>query len=493
MIPNILTNTLTGERPPTDPHQHEAYDHLCAQPRALLLLGMSLSKTVTVASYLHDKHYVDLEFKKTLIVAPDKVARITWPDEFTKWAHLAGTRYSLIAGDAKQRDAALAKDADIYIIGVNNLVWLLNKYIYKRVSKASGMAYGPWLGKLPFTELVIDELTMFKTRDSERFTMLARALALSEVDYRIGMTGTFTPNGYIDAWAQTFLIDDGARLGTKFGEFVDKYFTIRGNGMIVYEYKPKPNAANVIAHKLKDIALTMATRDKIELPALHLVDEDIQLDPLDLDIYNELEREYLLEFEGGMATTIKTPADLSNKLLQVSSGAVYEDREDGPKQWHELNTAKLDALDALLSQHADENFIVVYQYAHEVERIKRRFSFARELRKGAKTKEDFNAWNRGEIRLLIIHPAGAGHGLNLQFGGRRMVWFSVTWNLEHWEQTIARLLRRGALREIFIHRLIARGTRDGKVAKRLHEKGTDQEFLQNEIKELRRKHGTKRN
>ena len=484
MIPEVLHNLKDGRDYQTDVHQVEAYEHLVSNPRAALFLGMSLSKTVTALSYLYDMHYTECAITKTLVVAPDKVARITWPDELQTWAHLEGVRYSLIAGNWGARRTALQADAEIYIIGVDNLVWLIDQFIYRRGGT------GSWTGALPFDCIVIDELSLFKGRSSERFKSLRRALKRSDVPYRIGMTGTPTPNGYIDLWAQMFLLDDGERLGDTFGKYLDKYFTTRGNGMIVYEYIPRPGAVKTIARKIQDIALTMLTRDKVKLPDLHTIDHEIELNPFDQETYSELEREYVLDFFGGDEVTVKTAADLTNKLLQVSSGAIYTDgKDEGPRKWYELNTAKLDALGDLLKEYPDENFIVVYQFRHEIDRIKARFPFARELRRGKATVEDFRDWNAGRIRLLLIHPKGAGHGLNLQFGGRRMVWFSVTWNLEHYLQTIARLLRRGALKDIFIHRLIAKGTRDERVRKRVETKDSNQAFLLNEIKALRRKYG----
>ena len=477
----------------SDPHQVEAYEHLAANPRAALFLGMSLSKTVVALTYLYEMHYREAAIRRTLVVAPDKVARITWPDELEKWEHLEGVRYSVIAGDAKAREKALSADAEIFIIGVDNLAWLIDKYIYQKVSKNTGRPYGPWLGSLPFDCIVLDELSLFKGRDSGRFKKLRRALDNSNVEYRVGMTGTPTPNGYIDLWAQMVLLDDGARLGDTFGKYLDKYFTTRGNGMIVYEYIARPGAIKVIAKKIQDIALTMQTRDYLKLPDLHTVDEELTLAPFDREVYDTLEEQYTLDFLGGGEVTVKTAADLTNKLLQVSSGAIYEDREDpkAPRVWHRLNDMKLDALGAVLDKYPKDNFIVVYQFRHELERIKARFPFAREFRKDKKLVEDFRDWNEGKIRLLLIHPAGAGHGLNLQFGGRRMVWFSVTWNLEHYQQTVARLLRRGALKEIFIHRFIALGTRDTRVRRRLGTKDSNQTFLFNEIKELRKRYGSK--
>lgn len=481
MIPQTLYNKRKGERYTTDPHQIEAYEHLMNNPRAALFLGMSLSKTVITLSYLHDMIYREAAIFKALVIAPDKVARITWPDELQTWEHLEGINYSVVAGTAEQRAKALKAEAQIYIVGVDNLVWLIGQYITKK--------NGKYTGKLPYDCIVIDELSLFKSRDSERFKALRRAI--KTIDYRVGMTGTPSPNGYVDLWAEMALIDDGVRLEPTFGKFADKYFTTRGNGMIVYEYIPRPGAPNVIAHKIQDIALTMQTRDYLVLPELHTEDAELTLDAFDREVYDTLEEAYVLDFLGE-TVTVKTAADLTNKLLQISSGAIYEQNDTGKKRaWLKVNDVKLNALRNLLDSYPDENFIVVYQFKHEVERIRAAFPFARELRKGRNTLEDFQDWNEGRIRLLLIHPAGAGHGLNLQFGGRRMVWFSLTWNLEHYQQTVARLLRRGQLKEIYIHRLIVKGTRDTRVRSRLASKDTDQTFLLNEIKDLRRKYENK--
>lgn len=475
----MLTNKHTGEVFDLDPHQLEALNWLYANPRAALFLGMSLQKTITTLLYLYDMIYREAAISKVLIIAPDKVARLTWPDEVTKWQEVGDLRYSVIAGTAKQREEALRADAEVFIIGVDNLVWLIDKYIVKRTPSA------PWSGSLPFDCMVYDELSLFKSQSSNRFKKLRRALDKSNVPYRIGLTGTPSPNGLIDLWAEMYIIDGGERLGETYGKYVDKYFNVRGNGMIVYEYKPKAGAEKVIAKKIADIALSMQTRDYMELPELILDDIEIELDPFDREVYDQLEREYVLEFAD---VTVKTGADLVNKLLQVSSGAIYEDKVEGKaREWHELNTAKMDALGELFEQYPDENFLVVYQFQHEVQRIRERFPWAVTLPKGKKLKETFDAWNRGEIRLLIIHPASAGHGLNLQFGGRRMVWTCPTWNLEHWLQTLARLLRRGALKTIYVHRLLAVGTRDMQVRKRVNDKDNNQDYLLKQIKALKRK------
>jgi len=479
-----IHDTVKGEIFQTDDHQVEAYEHLMSHKRAALFLGMSLSKTVIVLSYLYDMHYKECAFTKTLVVAPDKVARLTWPNEIKQWEHLTGLRYSMITGTPKQRLKALAADAEVYIVTTDNIVWLNAQFI-KKIN-------GKYKGKLPFDSIVFDELDFFKSRESNRFKSMRRAVRT--VEYRVGMTGTPAPNGYVDLWAQIMLLDDGLRLGDTFGKFLDKNFTTRGNGMIVYEYKPRPGAVKYIAAKIKDIALTMATEDYIDLPDMHIDDIEITFDKFDQEIYDELEREYTIDFIEGGEVTVKTPADLSNKLLQISSGAIYEDREDptDARVWHQLNSIKIDALGKLLEEHSDETFIVVYQFRHEIDRIKEAFPYARELRKGKYLAEDFAEWNQGKIRLLLLHPASAGHGLNLQFGGRRMVWFTPTWNLGHWLQTTRRLLRRGVTRDIYMHRLIILKTRDAAVRKRIFSKDTDQNFLLNEIKLLRQKYGKAR-
>lgn len=486
MIPKTLYDKTNGAYYETDPHQIEAYNHLAARDRAALFLEMSLSKTVVTLSLLYDLHYRECAILKTLVVAPDKVARITWPEEIQKWGHLEGMRYSVLSGTPKERLEALNADAEIYVIGVDNLNWLIEQFIRKKGGK--------WVGALPFDCLVLDELSLFKNRSANRFKMLRRAV--KTIDFRYGLTGTPTPNGLVDLWAQILLLDDGERLEPTFGKFVDKYLKTRGNGMIVYEYIPRAGAPNVVAQKIRDLALTMRADDYeyLNLPEVHVIDERVPFDDKARQAYDHLEREYVLDFFSGDSVAVKTPADLTNKLLQVSSGAMYEEQaydENGkklPRVWHELNTAKIDALRKLLDEYPKETFIVVYQFRHEIDRIKAAFPFAREFRKGAKLKEDFKDWNDGKIRLLLIHPAGAGHGLNLQFGGRRMVFFSLTWNLEHYQQTIARLRRRGGAPEMYVHRLLVEGTRDARVRRKIEGKESDQTFFMNEVTYYRKKY-----
>jgi len=486
-----ITDLEKGQTYELDPHQKQALEHLRKNPRAGLFLEMSLSKTVITLLYLYEMHYTEAAISKTLVIAPDKVARLTWPKEIKKWGEISDLRYSVVKGTAAQRLKALEADAEVYIIGERNLSWLIDQYIGQRISKNTGLPYGEWIGSIPFDCIVIDESSLFKSWSSTRFRKLERALEKSEVPYRVLLTGTPSTNGEIDLWAQLKLMDDGQRLGPTVGQYIDKYFNTRGNGMVIFSYTTKQGAASVIAKKISDIVLSMQTRDYIEMPELVIDDIELTFDGFDREAYDELEREYFIDFQSGNSVTAKTPADLVNKLLQVSSGAVYEDKDLDVKSrvWHEVNTLKMDALEELVSQYDKENFLIVYQFRHELERIKARFPYAVELPKGAKLEEVFDAWNNGDIKMLILHPASAGHGLNLQFGGRRMVWTSPTWNLEHWLQTVARLLRRGALRRIFVHRLLVKGTKDIDVRRRITSKDKDQDFLMKVIKQLNKKHG----
>lgn len=470
-----------------DPHQLEALEFLRKNDRGALFMEMATQKTITMLLHLYDLIYKNAGASKVLIVAPEKVARLTWVDEITKWKNLEGMRYSLVMGTPTQRLKALQVDAEIYILSVGSIAWLLDLYVKRKTNKHGMLTYN-YTGSLPFDVLVIDESSQFKDQGSIRFKKLRKALSLSDVPYRYLLTGTPSPNSLTDLWAQMYLLDEGERLGRTWGEFTDKYFTTRGNGMVIYERKPKKDAQKIITHKISDITLSVQTEDtNMKLPPYILDDILVELDPFDKDIYDLLERDYVLVNieQNDIDLIAKSGSDLVNKLLQVASGAIY----DEGKQWHELNTAKLDALGEILDKY-DEPILIVYQFRHEVERILARFPDVQTLPTGKKLRETFEAWNRGEIKRLLIHPASAGHGLNLQHGGSRMVWTSPTWNLEHWLQTLARLRRRGQKAKfITVHRLLANGTRDLKVAQRINSKDKNQDFIMKEIKQLRAKYG----
>lgn len=470
-----MYNNARGQWFEADPHQIEAYEHLTRNPQALLFYEMSLSKTVTVLSYLYDMLYKEAAFERVLVIAPDKVARITWPDEVRDWAHLSDMRISVVAGDEAKRDKALAADAEVYLIGEANIAWLEAKHWNKRTKK--------WRTLRPFDCMVIDEISLFKNASSGRHKSLWRII--EPVPYTVGMTGT--AGQLIDLWAQVRLIDKGERLGKTMGAYIDKYFRTRGNGMIVYEYIPRKDAERIIMHKLADIVLAKQVKDTgMEMPTAHYLDIALQFDAYDREAYDYMEREMVLEFDEADITA-KTAADLGLKLQQLSSGAIY----DEDKNVIVINTLKLDALEDLLAQHPDDNFVVVYTFRHEVDRILARFPHAHELRKGNGLREDVDNWNAGKIKLLLLHPRSAGHGLNLQRGGRRLVWFTGTWEPELWQQTNARLIRRGVTWDVFIYRFIVMGTRDRRQADRVKKKQSTQDFLMDEVKLLRQKYGIK--
>lgn len=452
------------------PYQLEGLAHLHDNPRAGLFWEMSLGKTIVTLTYIKQ-----MPFSKVLIIAPDKVARITWPDEIDSWKHLSGLEYSVITGDEKQRLKALRKQADVYLIGAQNTTWLVDQFLKKKSGK--------YVGEIPFDCVVIDESTLFKSQSSGRFKKLRRAI--KTVGYRIILTGTPTPNGEIDLWAQLCLLDEGERLEKTFGAFVDKYFTTRGNGMITYEYRPRHGSVKTIAHKISDIISTKNTRDHIEMPKLIVVDELLEFDGFEKEMYDFLEKEYVLELDEVEDVTVRTASDLSNKLLQLTSGAVYYNPQ---RDYMELNSLKLDVLGEIMEEHPDDSFIIVYQFKHEVKRIQERYPWVETF---DNPEEQYKRWNRGEIRALLGHPASMGHGLNMQFGGRRMIMITPPWNLEHYLQVISRILRLGLKDDMYLHRLLVKGTRDMKVRARLGTKQTNQQFLMDEVKELRKKYGTK--
>jgi SNF2 family DNA or RNA helicase len=472
-LPLKIIDRMSLKRYEVDDHQQAAYGHLLAHDRAALFLGMGMSKTVVVLSYLWYRCYADLSIKRALVIAPDKVARVTWPDEAAKWAHLKGMRLNVVKGDPKQRAKLIRPGAaEVYVMGVDNVAWLVDRYC----------------GDLSphFDCLVIDELDLFKSHSSQRFKALRKSV--KGIPYRIGMTGTPTPNGLTALYSEIMLLDDGERLGTTWTGFVDKYFDIRGRNGIVYEYRPKPRTEAILADKLSDIALTLRTEDCIKLPPLTVTDVELSFDDAQRRLYDTLERDYIVEALPDMDSPITslTAADIVNKLAQITGGAAYYTDNEGVRLWQTLNTVKLDALEALRARLKDANLLVVYQYQHEAERILARINGARIL---TKNPEDIAAWNRGEIKTLLIHPASAGHGLNLQAGGSLICWYGLTYNLGNYQQTIARLWRRGQNHPVTVYRLIVKDTIDGTIARRLEGKDFRQRVIMREIQKKRQSYG----
>lgn len=469
----VITDSRRGETATIEPHQLTALWHLDDNPRACLFMEMGLGKTLVTLTHIRYNPY-----NRVLIIAPKSVAIHTWSAELDKWDHLRGLTYAIIAKPKNNHKLVMPEDKDIHILSVSNLEWFLQHYVYKKSGK--------WRGSIPYDCVVLDELTLFKSGSSRRFKYLRKALDLSNTPFRIGLTGTPKPNGDLDLWSQMCLIDSGERLGKTQTEYTDKYFkqTVRGGR---HTYNILPGASEKIAREISDICLSMKTTDHIELPDLHIIDEVLDFSADEMALYKELEREYTIAFDDDEDLEVRTAADLSNKLLQLSSGAVY--RPDG--SYRTVNTLKLDILGEILEENPSDNFIIVYQFKHEAERIMERYPFV-EMYDPVTTME---RWNAGEIRAFVGHPASMGHGLNMQHGGRCMIMFSTTWNLEHYLQVIFRILRRGnsevSKQDMKLWRLLVRGTRDIKVRSRLESKRSDQDFLMQELNELRAEHNGK--
>lgn len=465
-----IYNKQKGEYCEISPHQEQAYEHLIDTPQALLFMEMGTNKTIIALSYIYEMIYREAAFCKCLVIAPGRVARITWVDELQAWSHVDGARWVLVDGTPKQRIEVLNSDNDIFIISVDNIAWLCDLY-----------------PDLPFGCVVIDELDTFKGRGSLRFKKLRKAI--KNVFYRVGMTGTPTPNNLIDLWAQVLLIDGGERLEPKWGKFLDKYFTTRGNGQIVYEYLPRPGAAKTISAKISDIVYEAKARDVLTLPPLEVHDEHVKFSAPAMLKYSTLAREFYMELSE-KDLTAKGAADVLNKCLQVCGGAVYTDPpHEKNRAFEVVNSIKIEALRLLIEKYEDENIIVVYQFQHELKRLLSAFPQARQLRKGKAGVADFRDWNEGKIKMLLIQPASSCYGLNLQHGGRRLVWFTLTWSLGNYEQINARLWRRGQTQTVHVHRLVVPDTVDMRVCRKLADKDSTQSFLMGELKELRRLYG----
>ena len=442
------------------PHEYQQFceDFLIDKPAAGLLLDMGLGKTVitltTVARWMYDR----FEINKVLVVAPLRVAEDTWTKESAKWDHLQGLRVVRVLGTEAQRIRALQTDADIYCINRENIPWLV-KY------------YG---ARWPFDGVVLDELSSFKNASSKRFKAMRKVRPL--IKRIVGLTGTPSPNGLIDLWAQIYLLDQGERLGRTLTEYRNRYFNPgRRNGYVVYDWVPKPGAEDEIYSKISDICVSMKACDYIKLPERVDVVHTVKLDDAARAAYAEMEKEAVLELGPGAVVDAGTAAVVSNKLLQIANGAVYD--EDG--RVHPIHHAKLDALEDVIEAINGRPVLVFYSFRHDLERIMRRFPLAKKLEGAA----EIDAWNRGEIPILLAHPAGAGHGLNLQAGGNHIVWFGLPWSLELYQQANARIHRQGVKGErVTITHLVAEGTIDEDVMRVLARRATRQDALLEAVK-----------
>jgi SNF2 family DNA or RNA helicase len=426
-----------------------------------LFLEMGLGKTVISLTAAERLIYHEFEVSRVLVIAPLKVAEDTWSRESEKWDHLQDLKIVKILGNLDKRLAAAKDDADIYVINRENVVWLAEMYPGK---------YWKW------DMVIIDELSSFKSSSTMRFKAMRSVRPY--IDRIVGLTGTPNPNGYMDLWAQIFLLDQGKRLERTIGGYRQKYFRPgRGNGHITYEWLLLPGADKAIQEKISDIAVSMKAEDYLKLPDRIENEILVTLPPDTLKKYRELEKEHLLELQDPDATiTAANAAAVMNKLLQLTGGAVYDD-EGGFKVFHD---EKIKALKDIIDT-AGGPVLVFYGYRHERDRLQKDLTKLkpRELQK----EKDIDDWNAGKVKVLIAHPASVGYGLNLQAGGHVIVWYSIPWSLELYQQANARLHRQGQTETVVINHLVAVGTVDKQVMAALKKKDMSQSALMTALKE----------
>ncbi len=431
-------------------YQWAAVEFILDHPEAALFLDMGLGKTISTLTAIEQLIYDRFESEKVLVVAPKRVAELVWAEEAASWPHTSHLRVNKVVGTPKQREAALNAPGDIWVIGRDNLAWLVQNF------------------KFDFDTLVLDELSSFKSHRATRTK--AVAAVRGNVNRVIGLTGTPAPKSLMDLWSQFYLLDQGERLGKRIGHYRTNYFRPdKTNGHVVYSYKLLPGAAERIYGRIEDITISMGAVDHLDLPEKVVQNIEVELPPKAKRLYQELKKEFFAELAPGGVVDASNAAVLANKLLQLASGAVY----DPGGHPLEVHSAKLDPLGEALEGANGQPTLVAYWFQHERDRISKRFPDAVELKK----PNDFKRWNGGDISVGLIHPASAGHGLNLQQGGSRLIWFGPIWDLEAYQQTNARLHRQGQKNRVTIQHLIAKGTIDTHVMKILRDKKATQADL----------------
>ena len=408
-----------------------------------------------------DLLFDSFEAHRILVIAPLRVARDTWPDELHKWEHLSDLRLSVAVGTETERKAALQAKADIYIINRENVGWLIED---------SGIPFD-------FDTLVVDELSSFKNHQTKRFRSLMKVRP--KVVRIIGLTGTPSSNGLMDLWAEYRLLDMGQRLGRFIGQYRSTYFTPdKRNGQVIFSYKPLPFAEKEIYAKIADITISMKSTDHLIMPDLVTAEYPVKLSDKERERYDELRQDLVLKLAGGDVTAANAAA-LSGKLCQMANGAVYGD--DGSV--HYIHDRKLDALEDLIEAANGKPVLVAYWFKHDLERISARLKDRHIPFTNLDTSESIASWNEGKWPVALIHPASAGHGLNLQSGGSTIIWFGLTWSLELYQQANARLWRQGQKAEtVVLHHIIAKDTIDERVMKALSAKDKTQTALIDAVK-----------
>ena len=445
------------------PHEYQRYaiEYIKTHPITAVFLDMGLGKTSITLTALHDLLFDSFDVHRVLIIAPIRVARETWPAEIEKWDHLRGLTYSVAVGTEAERKAELLQPADIYIINRENVQWLIEK---------SGIPFD-------YDMVVIDELSSFKNHASKRFKALLKVRP--RIKRIVGLTGTPTSNGLMDLWAEFRILDMGKRLGRFIGQYRNTYFEPdKRSGQVVFSYKPLPYAEDAIYRQISDITISMKSTDHLTMPELVSGEYIVKLSEGERKHYDELKRKLVLQLPDGEITAANA-ASLSGKLCQMSNGAIYD---DSGEVIH-IHDRKLDALEDIIEAANGKPLLVAYWFRHDLERIEERL---RELHITYKRLDDsasIRGWNSGEVPVGLIHPASAGHGLNLQAGGSTLVWFGLTWSLELYQQTVARLWRQGqTAKTVVVQHIITKGTIDERIMTALRAKDKTQSALIDAVK-----------
>ena len=433
------------------PHDYQQYaiDFIESHKTAAVLLDMGLGKTVITLTALNDLLFDRFEISRVLVIAPLRVARNTWPQEIGKWEHLKHLRYAVAVGTEKERLEALQEQVSLYIINRENVPWIVEKTNFS------------------YDAIVIDELSSFKNWSSKRFKALMKVRPLAK--RVIGLTGTPSGNGLMDLFAEFKVLDMGQRLGRFITKYRQDYFVPdKRNGQVVFSYVPLPGAEERIYEKIADITISMKAADHLRMPELIESEYSVRMNEEEKKMYANMCEQLVLQMKGDEVTAANAGV-LSGKLAQMANGAVYTD--DGATL--HIHDRKLDALEDIIESMNGKSLLVAYWFRHDAERIEKRVTCIR-----LDTDEAIARWNRGEIPVALIHPASAGHGLNLQSGGSTLVWFGITWSLELYQQTVARLYRQGqSAKTVVVQHIIAEGTIDERILRALKQKDKTQAAL----------------
>ena len=447
------------------PHSYQRHciNKILETKKLGLFLDMGLGKTVTTLTAVKELKYNRFQVCKVLVIAPKKVAEGTWTKEAAKWDHTKMLRVSPVLGSQAKRIRALNTPADLYVINRENVCWLVDYY------------RNAW----PFDMVVIDESSSFKSHSAKRFKALAGIS--SRISRMVELTGTPSPNGLADLWSQVYLLDGGERLGKRYSQFRERYFQPdkRGADGMIYSYEAKPGTEESILAKISDICISMKAEDYLELPDLTYHEIPVELDKKSWKAYQDLERKMILELpEDDELISVTSAAALSNKLLQLANGAVY----DEDRQVHEVHDCKIEAFLELVESLQGKPVLVFYNYQHDRERILKALAKSGLRIRELKTTQDEDDWNAGRIDILLTHPASSAYGLNLQQGGNHVIWFGLTWNYELYTQANKRLHRQGQVNKVIIHHLVSTGTRDEEVMTALKRKDDVQNWVMESLK-----------